>query len=151
MFKYVLSATIALFGYSAFAGSANAHLQCQSDKGTVISGDVPGDEAEFTLTVSKNGVSVPLYSQTDQSTGKMVTNATISNVTSLEDGVWTLISNRTVGYGFVQMYAIPKTFKYHRITNGYKASFTANAQYNLSEIRNSTVTAIVSCTLDYSI
>lgn len=43
---------------TATAGAANAGLRCVSrDKKLVIEGDIPGDFAEFKLTVAKNGKS----------------------------------------------------------------------------------------------
>ena len=151
MIKSMTFAVLASASFSTFAGSAQAVLKCQSDKGN--EGTVPGDETTFKVTIAKDGKTVAIYSEIDQTTGAMNENADLSTISAPQDSVWTLNANRkaTAGYGFLQMYAMPKTVKYKSTPGGYKTSFTAKAYYNFSEIRVDSINAIVKCTLDYQI
>lgn len=138
---------------AAFAGAANADLSCRSSDGVTVSGNVPGDFAEFDMTVQQGSKSARLFSVTNQSSGQTEENATISTVQDLRNGVWTLVSNRMVpgAYGYVQLYALPKTMKFQTVPNGYNASFTAKLRFNLKDIADSSVDKTVSCTLEYGI
>jgi len=138
---------------SAFAGAANAELKCQSADGLVIEGSVPGDFAEFDVTVSKNGQSARLFSTLNQSSSETEENATLTVVESTADGVWTLSSylNGENTYGYLQMFALPKTVKYKRLANGYSAKFTAKTSLNLPGIDGDNFGVKLSCSLYYSI
>lgn len=135
----------------AFAGASNADLKCQA-RGFAIEGNIPGDFAEFDLTVNKAGRTGRLASVLNQSNGQTEENAKITVVQELRDGVWTLSSARLGDdYGFLQMHALPKTVKMKPTSNGYRASFQAKASVNLPELSNETLDVTVACSLVHEI
>ena len=138
---------------SAFAGAANAELKCQSASGLTIEGSVPGDFAEFDLTVSKNGQSARLFSGINQGDGETEESATLAVIESLTDGVWTLSSvlKGEDTYGYLQLFALPKTLKHRRIPNGYSAKFDAKANLNLPGIEGDNYGVKLKCALHYAI
>lgn len=149
-------ATIALSmmaGSTAFAGAANADLNCKSADGVIVKGSVPGDFAEFELTITKGGKSARLFSVLNQGTLTTEQNANMAVVSDLKNGVWTLSAQQTAAnaYGFVQIYALPKTVKSTSIPYGYKASFTGKLDFNLSNVKMSSEATTVNCTLKYEI
>lgn len=141
-------------GASAFAGSANAYLNCKSANGQLaIKGWIPGDESNFTLEITEGQVTKKLFNTYTYPNGTSK-NASITVMDSLKDGVWTMKSDLEGQdtYGYISMFALPKTMSYKNLTNGYRASFTAKATYNFKEFKNEdNYNVKVVCTLNYSL
>src|SRR5262245_54273536 len=135
MIKPILLSLVTLSA-PAFAGAANATLKCQSQDGLKIEGSVPGDFDEFNLTLSKGAAKAEFFSILGALESEVTANARISIVQSLQEGVWTLRSNKldANSFDFVEAYAVPKTLKYKATPEGYRASFTAKAYMFLSSI-----------------
>jgi hypothetical protein len=135
----------------AFAGAANADLKC-TGQGISIEGSVPGDLGEWDFKVSKGGRESRIYSVTNQGSGETEENGKVAVVDRMHDAVWTLTADR-IGrdWGFVQMYAMPKTVKYKSTRNGYRASFQAKVSFNLGDIARESVDAAVACTIVHEI
>ena len=66
--------------------------------------------------------------------------------------MWTLKAERSDGsYGYVVMYALPKTVKHKRTRGGYRATFDAKAVFNLSEVSPEGMDAALTCSLVYEL
>jgi hypothetical protein len=89
---------------SAFGGADNAKLNCESASSQAnparLSGDVPGDVAEFSLTLDVGGDSIVMSSPDDK----------IEVVTELSKGVFTLAVAHADGRS-LQLYAVPSSVK----------------------------------------
>ena len=99
---FVLS--LAAFATQLHAGASNAALSCQATNaggsGITLEGEIPGDFAEFNLTlVNRNGALK--YSDAD---------GTATTVIAFSQGVFTLALQLNDGAELV-LYAIPKTVK----------------------------------------
>ncbi len=143
-----------LVSASVFAGANNADLECRSNDGfTTITGWVPGNFANFTITISHLGKAVRIYDEMVQGTSQSVQNGTMNVIQDLQRGVWTLTSTRTArgNYGTIEMYAFPKSVDYRDIRNGYQASFEGTAMLYFPELDSVRIDTRVSCTLKYQI
>jgi hypothetical protein len=148
---FTIAALLLASSASAFAGAANADLLCRSKSGVEVKGSIPGDFAEFDLTVSHAGASSRLFSVLNQETSATEENAKLAVVESQKDGVWTLSAELLQGYGLLHMYALPKTFRGKSIPNGYQSRFTAKAWMNLPELGGQGIDVSLDCTLHYEI
>lgn len=144
-----LSAAVLFSGSFSFAGAANVDMKCKSKTGLTIEGHVPGDMADFDITIKQGGKVTRLHS--DYGAENL---AEIFVFEELPEGVWTLLVNvkSEVGYAFIRMYALPKTvkFKNNRYGTGWNASFTAKAHYAHGSSGDSKESTLV-CTLSYSL
>jgi len=135
----------------AFAGAANADLKC-AGKGITVEGSVPGDLGEWDFKVTKSGRSARIFSVINQQNGETEENSKVVVADYLHDAVWTLSADRTKDdYGYVSMYALPKTVKYAKIPNGYRAKFQAKVSYSFGEFGNQNENETVDCRLQYQI
>jgi hypothetical protein len=142
------------FATAAHAGAANADISCRSADGKLaFAGNIPGDLGEFDATVQASGRSARLYSVLNQQTMETEENAKLDVVQNLEIRVWTLKSWRTGNgeYGYLEMYAVPKTVSFNRIPNGYRSSFKAKISVNQPELGGITEEGTVRCELQYQI
>ena len=142
----------------AFAGSAQANLNCVSKAkpGFSIQGYIPGDSPEFDLNVKYGNSSTRFYRVIDfASPTQQSANSDITVVQALKDKVWTVASFSLRGqpYLYLQMYALPKTLKYAKIRNGYRAKFTSSVEFLAAEgeFPAQDVTTNVNCVLEYEI
>lgn len=135
------------------AGAANALLECRSTDGVTIKGEVPGDFAEFDMSIQKGDKTARLFSVLNQRTGQLESNATIAIVQDLKNGVWTLVSEQTAKaiYGHLELYALPKSVKFHRRSNGYQATFKGKLSADLPDLQAPMRQKSVSCSLNYEI
>ena len=100
--KFLFVLSLIAFATHLHAGASNASLSCQATNaggsGITLDGEIPGDFAEFNLTLAnRNGVLK--YSDTD---------GTVTTVIAFSKGVFTLklqLNNGTE----LALYAIPKT------------------------------------------
>jgi hypothetical protein len=102
------------------------------------------------VTIRQAGNSSRVYSLTNQQTGQLEGNGNVVAVQSLKDGVCTIMINRqSPSYGFIEMFAIPKTVVFKSVSNGYTATFSAKLSFRLfsSDIEDKTVR----CTTKYSL
>ena len=73
-------------------------------------------------------------------------------VQSLKDGVYTITINRkSPSYGFIEMFAIPKTVVFKSVSNGYTATFSAKLSFRLFSSDQDQEDKTVQCTMKYSI
>lgn len=138
----------------ASAGAANAQLNCQSTDGLKITGHVPGDFAEFDVTVEQNKKSTRLYSVSDQNieSSALIENASIDVKEDFKHKVWKMTSKKIAAHAeFIQIEAVPQTLRVQKIYGGYRANFGAKAVLFLSEISEVSVQKVVTCTLKYEI
>jgi len=139
----------------AFAGASNNFIDCSSADGSVkLTGDVPGDFAEFGLKAtvkSKNGGIVPnidLHSRLNQQTEKEEINGRVAVVDSLEDGVFTIKAQSTEEFELIQLFAYPSTVRMNK--NGRARAAKFRGKLTLSN-ENGMKEAVVNCTTSYSI
>ncbi len=124
----------------AFAGAANADLDCKS-KDLTIKGSVPGDFAEFALTLNFKGKTGQLESTTEGSS--------VHVYEEPAEGVWTMLAHGKDGY--VRMHAIPKTMKFKALPgSGYNATFSAKVRTEFGHPTQRAESTVV-CTLHYSL
>ena len=98
-------ATLLLTGY-ALAGSDNAELRCVSkDKKVTISGNIPGDFAEFELAFTENGATITMSSgpETDGKDRVLVHE-------DFKNGVFAVGVALSSGYDFT-LYGIPRSVR----------------------------------------
>jgi hypothetical protein len=104
----VLLAALALSTSAApaNAGASNAILECNSRTGSAthvrLHGDIPGDLADFSLTLEVDGKSLAMTPAED----------TIDIIIELARGVFTLAVERK-DHGDLRMYAVPKSVRLH--------------------------------------
>lgn len=134
----------------AFAGSANIVLACKGRDATTLTGNVPGDESGFDVTVKMKGKSSRIYAVVG-STGEISENGTVTAVTELDEGVFTVVLNRKADDGIVQLYAIPKTVKYKKTANGYSSTFSGQLFFLLDDVAIDAESMQVDCTATYQI
>lgn len=147
----ILAASFCLFiSGQAFAGASNADINCRSADGLTLTGNIPGDFAEFDVTIRRGGKSSRVYRLTNQQTGQSEGNANATVVQSLKDGVYSIMINReSPSYGHIEMFAIPKTVVFKNVSNVSTATFSAKLSFRLfgADIEDKTVR----CTMKYSI
>ena len=131
-----------LISSPAFAGSAQADINCKSD-GLTLKGNIPGDSADFDVTIRQAGKSSRFYNGNS--------NGTV--VQSLKDGVYTIVTHPPVeptSIAFIEMFAIPKTVVFKSVSSGYTATFSAKlsfTHFNTGDIVDKTIR----CTMKYSL
>ena len=135
----------------AYAGAANIVVNCKSADGKVsLKGNVPGDMQEFALTAdisgNQGGLTMKLYSETNQQTGKLEANARIAVVEDLANAVFTVSAEDLNGEGIesIRLYALPKTVKYQRHHSVFIGKLEVSGE-------NGGTNSTVYCTTDYSI
>lgn len=149
--KFIVTALFLLASAQAFAGAANADLKCQG-KTIKIDGNVPGDMGEWDVKVIRAGREARIFSLTNQQNGETEENSKMVVGDYLDDAVWTLNAERTgADYGFLDMHALPKTVKYERTRNGYRAKFQAKVRYSFTELTRENENETVACHLVYEI
>ena len=137
----ILAASFCLLNSSqALAGSRDADINCRSADGLTLTGSVPGDSADFDVTIRQGRNSARVYSGNG--------NATV--VQSLKDGVYTISIIRTSSYGSIEMFAVPKTVVFKSVSSGYTATFPANLSFRHFG-SGDIVDKTVRCTMKYSI
>jgi hypothetical protein len=117
-FRSVSVATVLMtvgFASIAFGGADNAKLDCESatssETSTRLSGDVPGDFAEFSLKLEVEGSSILMSSPDDK----------IEVVTELSKGVFTLTVEHSDRRS-LRLYAVPSSVK---VKGGSRRLFNA--------------------------
>lgn len=140
-----------LMSNGAQAAISPAKLDCTSTDGMRVSGDVPGDHGEFDLTVAYQGKAARLYSLINPDSGLTQENASLAVAQDLVEGVWTLVAkaNEPGRFGYLQIYALPRTVVYQSSDAGYDASFTARVYFTLPEISTTSFGMNVKCSLSY--
>jgi hypothetical protein len=102
--KFLLFLSLLAFATQLYAGASNATLSCQATNaggsGITLEGEIPGDFAEFNLTLSNRNGTLK-YSDAD---------GTATTVIAFSTGVFTLALQLNDGTELV-LYAIPKTVK----------------------------------------
>jgi hypothetical protein len=100
----VAAIVLSLSSSAVLAGANNAELQCNavSHGGLSLKGSIPGDFAEFDLTLKGPKGSISMSDKT---------NDKISVIDVFKHGVFTLDISQSAGRGLV-LYAIPRTVKY---------------------------------------
>jgi hypothetical protein len=149
-FSILAASFCLLISSQAFAGASNAGINCKSADGLTLTGNIPGDFAEFDVTIRQADKSSRVYSLTNQKTGQLEGNGTATAVQSLKDGVYTITINReSPSHGFIEMFAIPKTVVFKSVSGGYTATFSAKLSFRL--FSDDIVDKTVQCTMKYSI
>ena len=117
----IIAAVLALvvFPSAAFAGAANANLNCQSSNAgsaVLLSGSIPGDLAEFEVSLQYKGQSLVAQSEEDR----------INVVNAVSEGVFVVTVALANGDN-LQLYALPKSISHtgSHSTGKLKASFKA--------------------------
>ena len=110
------------------AGADNAQLQCSSVAGPkskqpviAIAGDIPGDFAEFTLTITQNGKSIVVSDQNGKRDQVHV-------VESWSSRVFTLVVAPQDPLHELKLYAVPSSVALGKIAGGRKVKFNAVAE-----------------------
>lgn len=110
------------------AGADNAQLQCSSVAGpkskqpvVAIAGDIPGDFAEFTLTVTQDGKSLVVSDQNGKRDQVHV-------VESWSSRVFTLVVAAKDPLHELKLYAVPSSVVVSKIPGGRKVKFNAIAE-----------------------
>ena len=124
----VLAIGFAAFAFAsvAFGGASNAKLDCKSESANKtpvrLTGDVPGDFAEFSLKLDVGGNSIVMSTPDDK----------IEVVAELSKGVFTLAVERADGRS-LRLYAVPSTVK---VKGGSRRLFDARFDAVLLEAPN---------------
>lgn len=145
-----LSASIGL-STTAHAGATNIVLDCRTVDGKVaLSGDVPGDIADFSLEGRLQKTTVKLKSAWDPNSNERPEAGRVTVVQDFDHGVFTVQAESTgsKGYAMIQLYAFPKSVKKQLLPYGYEAHF--NGQMSVNDGRDSE-DAKVSCKALYSL
>ncbi len=154
MTKMIVAALAMLISAQAFAGASNTSLDCSNKDGSVsLSGDVPGDFTEFTLTVTqgkgdKKKEFMKLYSVTNQTTYKTEENARLVIFEDLKNDVYALQADDLDGFQTIRLYAIPKTLNKNR--SGVNVNSSFKGKLNVDS-ENGMIETEVNCKTDYSI
>ena len=102
--KFLLVLSLLAFATQLHAGASNATLSCEATNtggsGITLDGEIPGDFAEFNLTLANRNGTLK-YSDAD---------GTATTVTAFSQGVFTLKLQLNNGAELV-LYVIPKTVK----------------------------------------
>jgi len=107
MTKILVAALAMLISAQAFAGASNTSLECSNKEGTVsLSGSIPGDFAEFTLSVvqgkgDKKKEFMKLYSTVNQQTSQTEENARIVVIEDFKNNVYALHAIDTDGFQMI--------------------------------------------------
>lgn len=147
---------------TALAGTAQDRLMCRATDGTVIEGQLPGDAADFDLTIKQVGKSLRFFEQNSFSNGKshIDSNARLEVVRSFRDRVWTLVVREEARDNKpgaeLTLYALPKTMRFKEFDTprrvGYEARFTARVTFLGSDEAHPPDLArqSMTCSIDYS-
>jgi len=154
--KILGAVLVSLIGLQqAFAGAAQTHLSCKEVDGKIsLSGDVPGDSDEFDLTLKMGDKQSRIYS-TKMCNPQGCTNeenGTVAIVEALNKGVYTMKASRHgEALADVQLYALPKTVKVKKLTNGQTSNFGGVLRVYDQAFGTEPRTFNVLCTTEYSI
>jgi hypothetical protein len=154
--KALLLSTLVLISFqAAHAGSAQTILSCKSVEGDLsLKGYVPGDSAEYDITLKYGKNESRLYSITNCNlTGCTVDeNGSLSVVEALKKGVYTVSASRggeTVSD--IKLYALPKTVVIKNISNGTHSSFGGVLTIYDQALGLGWTQKNILCTTDYAI
>jgi hypothetical protein len=123
-----LLATLVLSA-QAHAGATNIVLDCKTADGKVaLTGDVPGDMADFSLEATLPKAYGKLISAWDENQKDNPNSGRVSVIEDFKNGVFTVYSESTSKNSdlTIRLYAFPKSVKMKPLPYGYEAHFTGH-------------------------